>query len=197
VSGIAAASKKMVTSHYGEAAMRRWWKGIAVLICVILCEPAGARGLGGFVARMVARGALSATVRGAPPSTAKKVYTPDVLTVDQLVACLRRASVLDREAGQLEAAKSRLDLAGQDMDREKRELELQGGFVDRRSQAQIDRYNSDVEDYNARSNALRAQEASFNGLAEGHNRGADLFNVECAKNYYRDDMDEARRLAGL
>jgi hypothetical protein len=174
---------------------------IALYLVIVGSQVAEARGLGRFLGGFLARGAASAATRSLPQSPyslpQSKAYPSDVLTVDQLVQCLKKASSLDEEAEKLAAKKSELQSAGRDMDNRKSQLEMKSAIVNRRSQLQIDRFNAEVDTYNASAERLKAEEENFNRLVNFHNAIANSFNAECAKKYYADDMESARKLAGL
>jgi hypothetical protein len=173
--------------------MIAWWKVFVVaLACLIAAEPADARGLGRFVSGLVTRGAVSSAAR-----RQSKTYTPDVLTVDQLVQCLTKANALDQESEQLEAKRGELEAAAKDMDYLKNRLDMRGSMINRRSQHQIDSFNAEVDSYNASAKRLTSREDDFNRLVSFHNASANSYNAECAKLYYADDMETARKLAGI
>jgi chromosome segregation ATPase len=173
--------------------MKARWKVFVALVCLVAAESAYARGLGKFVGGLVARGVVS----GAARSMQSKTYSPDVLTVDQLVQCLRKASALDEESTQLEAKKSELQSASKDIENLKSRLEMKSAMVNRRIQSQVDSFNAEIDSYNVSAARLKSREDDFNRLVSFHNAIARGFNAECAKQYYADDMESARKLAGI
>jgi hypothetical protein len=178
----------------------------AIASCTLVSGPADAGGLGKFVSGLVARGVVRGVVSGAARSTpgntyasgfSDKTYTPNVLTVDQLVQCLKTASALDQQSEVLEGKRSELQLAGREIDQLRAQLEMNPAAVIRSSQVSVDRFNAEVDRYNAIANRLKSKEADFNGLVSDHNSNVTGFNAACAKQYYADDMESARKLAGI
>ena len=166
--------------------------GIAVASCVT----AEARVLGRFASGM-ARGAISNSVHTGVRSYVAKNYTSDVLTVDQLVACLKRANSLDEESEELETTRVALQPASKDLDDLRNRVEQGRLTVDTRVKRQVDGFNADIDAYNATIQNDKARNAAFNKQVDLHNIAAALFNGNCAKKYYADDMENARKLAGL
>jgi hypothetical protein len=126
-----------------------------------------------------------------------KTYTPNVLTVDQLVQCLKKATALDQESDQLEGKRSELLSAGKEIDQVKGQLDIKRAALNRYSQVSVDRFNAEIDRYNVMANRLKSREERFNDLVSIHNSNATEFNAACAKQYYADDMETARRLAGI
>ena len=168
--------------------------GIAMTFFAVEC--ADARRIGRFVSGM-ARGAVHGGVEGAARSYATKVYGPDVLTVDQLVTCLKRANVLDEESEEIEGKRTSLQDASKELDAFGERLERKRLTTDTRSQRQIDSFNADVDAFNASVRRVKAQQEEFNRQVNMHNVSANMFNASCGKKYYADDMEKAKGLAGL
>ena len=169
---------------------------IASLFCGILLISttiADARGRG-FVAALLARGAVTAATSH---SARAKSYTSDVLTVDQLVACLKKADGLDRESQQIETQRERLSSTANEIDRMRAMTESQRATLNRYSQADVDRFNREVDRYNTMATNAKGLQNTFNLTIGSHNTGVDAYNLECAKKYYADDMESARKLAGI
>jgi predicted neutral ceramidase superfamily lipid hydrolase len=168
---------------------------IACVICagsLIATGPADARGLGRFLGGLVARGAVSGVTHGM-----RKSYTPDVLTVDQLVQCLKKASALDQESNDVESKRTELRAAVGQIDRLKTQIETKRATLNRYSQQAVDDFNADVELYNAAVNAGRSRESYLNAVVDLHNANVESYNAVCAKQYCADDMEQARKLAGI
>lgn len=163
--------------------------GIASLFVI---DAADARGGGRFLGGLVARGAGSAVTHGM-----RKSYTPDTLTVDQLVSCLKRASALDQESEDIESKRSELKTAVDKIDAYKSELDTKQARLNRYSQRAIDDFNSAVQAYNAMVVNERNSQSSFNTAVNAHNVSADAYNASCAKKYFADDLEQARKLAGM
>lgn len=65
------------------------------------------------------------------------------------------------------------------------------------SQADVNRFNNQVVRYNAAMSDGKSRQSEFNSFVSLHNTNVDTYNIECAKKYYADDMDIARKLAGF
>jgi hypothetical protein len=120
-----------------------------------------------------------------------------VLTVDQLVACLKKAEGLDRESEQIEVQREKLNSLVTEIDRTRSLTDSQRATLNRYSQAEIDRFNRDVDRYNAHVTNAKNLQNTFNLSIGSHNTRVDAYNLECAKKYYADDMESARKLAGI
>jgi prefoldin subunit 5 len=165
-------------------------------------EAADAGSLGKFLSGLIARGVVRGTAHSMDgsaytPNVPSKSYTPNVLTVDQLVRCLKEASMLDEQSDPLERKRTELQSAGKEVDQLKDQLDIKRAAVNRASQISVDRFNAEIDRYNATVNRLKSQEEHFNLLVSVHNGNVNRFNAECAKQYYADDMESARKLAGI
>ncbi len=174
------------------AHMKRVVAYILCAVSLIATETADARGLGRFVGGLVARGAVSGVTHGM-----RKSYTPDVLTVDQLVQCLKKASLLDQESEDIESKRKELQIFVSQVDRLKSQMEMKRGSLDRYSQAAVDGFNADVDRYNEAAADGRNRQNNFNNLINAHNGSVDFYNIVCVKKYYADDMESARKLSGI
>src|SRR4051812_36191846 len=104
---------------------------VAILLSTLAgISVADARGLGRLLGGMVARGAISSGAHAAASAVQAKSYTPNVLTVDQLVACLKKADALDRASEGLSERKAIIAAAGSVLDAEKSALERRQSNVD-------------------------------------------------------------------
>ncbi len=156
----------------------------AYALCALIttAQAADAGGMGRFLSGLLTRGAVSATVHGLRDSnTLAKSYTPDILTVDQLVQCLKRATSLDQEFDGLESMRKELQISSDQIDPLKAQLEKKAAVVNRS---------------NKEMNVRNRQEL-FNYSVNAHNISANSYNAACAKKYYADDMEQARKLAGI
>jgi uncharacterized phage infection (PIP) family protein YhgE len=157
---------------------------------------------GGFVSALVRAGAHAATSHGTSSSSsagtqAIKTYGPEVLTVAQIEACLRRATDLDKSAGSLQELVDKVKGDSSDIERAQTDLQAQKQQVNTRSEASVNAYNSRlaalrtrIDRHNASVDQVRSQEAA-------HNSVVSLYNADCAKKYYRDDMEAARVRLGI
>src|SRR5262249_48281866 len=153
---------------------------IALCFCatlVIASTIAEARGRGRFVGGLVTRGSISA----ASHPTRYKSYTPDVLTVDQLVVCLKKANGLDQESEQLDRQREKLTSIVSEVERLGSETERQRVSLNRYSQADVDRFNREVDHYNAIATNAKSFQSALNVLVSSHNMNVDDYNLECAK----------------
>jgi septal ring factor EnvC (AmiA/AmiB activator) len=177
--------------------MRRPVAGLLCVTLMLAASAAQAGGIGRLLGGLVGRAAISAGAHAAAGAAHSKTYTPDVLTVSQLVACLKRANGLDQESEQLDIRKSELDgLSRQIEDLEER-IKTKRARLNRSRQIEVDSINADIETLNANIDRIRARGAEHNQLVITYNGKENAYNTECAKKYYSDDMIEARKLAGL
>jgi hypothetical protein len=129
--------------------------------------------------------------------TTSKSYGPDVLTVQQLENCLRWAYRLDQDSTAIDSRRERLiDQLGR-IDLYKTELDRLERSVDRYSQVAIDRFNAIVTRFNWLVDETRANQATFNFAVERHNDGINAYKASCARRYYADDLEAAKRTTGL
>src|SRR4051812_8305168 len=99
---------------------------------------ADARGLGRFASGL-ARGAIQGGAH-AGVRYAVKTYTADVMTVDQLVICLKRADALDGESEQIEVKRTALEAGSKELDLMADRVDQQRRSVDTRVKRQIDSF---------------------------------------------------------
>jgi hypothetical protein len=175
-----------------------------VLILVLSCllsaaKPSDARGLGGFLeallARGLVRGAIIAGRSNATPTYAPKIYTSDVLTVAQLAVCVKQASKLDGDSERLEATRSVFIASKSELDLSSAAVEFQRTRVDHYSQKSVDAFNALIEHHNILVTNGKAKQASFNALVDALNVQVDAYNAACVKKYYADDLLDAQKLA--
>jgi hypothetical protein len=83
------------------------------------------------------------------------------------------------------------------MDQLNSQLDIKRRAVNTYNQVSVDRFNADIDRYNAMAGRLKSREERFNELVSVHNITVTLYNNMCAKQYYADDMEEARKLAGI
>lgn len=148
---------------------------VACVFCagsLIAAETADARGMGRFVGGLVTRGAVSGVTRGM-----QKSYTPEILTVDQLVQCLKQASTLDQESERLELARKELQISSHQIDQLKAQLEKKGSVVNRSSREAVDNFNAEIDRYNALETNVRSRQNVFNSSANVHNISATSYNA--------------------
>lgn len=176
-------------------------KAIASAVCALVLiaatsEPAEAR-RGRFVTSLIARGATHATTHGTTTPTSAKTYGADVLSVQQLTDCLRKAEQLDRNDGSVESDRELVRAKFSQVDSLKSEIDRSEATLNRSSQSAIDRFNAAVRRYNAIVGEARSMQTAFNQRIEAHNSDVNAYNAACAKRYYADDLDAAKRAAGL
>ncbi|WP_354200027.1 hypothetical protein [Bradyrhizobium sp. JR4.1] len=175
--------------------------GAACLIAATAGAEAGGTGkfLASLLARGVAREAIGAAVRSNNTMTVyvPKTYGPDVLTVDQLAVCMKRANALDGENDRIEGARSSLQTMKLAIDAKATDVEFKRIAMNRYSKKSVDDFNALIESYNALVTAGKARQADFNASVDAHNVGVDGYNAACVKRYYADDMEEAKKLAAV
>jgi hypothetical protein len=121
-----------------------------------------------------------------------------MLTVDQLVLCLKSASALDQETGQIEGYRRMLRFASDEINLLQAQINQKRSGVIRSSQASVDNFNADIDRYNAMVERRNSQGDGFNLIVQDHHDKEDRYNAECAEKYYAtDDMESARKLAGI
>src|SRR5690242_7805823 len=109
---------------------------IATLVATI--DAADARRGGRFFSG-AARGGANALLH-----TPRKSYTPDVLTVDQLVDCLKTSELIDTSSNAIDAKSVMLTSKADSIDRKRTEIELREPLVNTRVKSEVDRFNGDV-----------------------------------------------------
>jgi hypothetical protein len=124
----------------------------------------------------------------------RKSYTPDVLTVDQLVDCLKTSELMDKASDAIDANRATLKSKIDSIDRAKAEIDLREPRVNTRIKSEVDRFNNDVRQLNAMITSYRADQETFNNQVQSHNAALAPFNAKCEKKYYVDDMEAAQKL---
>ena len=173
--------------------MARVW-GIAFSVTVIILSAApsaDARGGGRFLGGLLARGAARAGVHSIPT----KSYTQDVLTVEQLASCIRKAGKLDEESDRLESVRALLQNDVSQVELSSSMIELQRSRVDTYSKVSVEAFNRSIDTHNKLVIAAKARQVDFNSAIDRHNSDANAYNGECAKKYYADDLADAQKLA--
>jgi hypothetical protein len=158
----------------------------ATLVATI--DAADARRGGRFFSSVVRSGA------SALAHTPRKSYTSDVLTVDQLVDCLKASEMIDQASDAIEAKRAALKTKSDNIDRTKAEIDLREPRVNTRSKSEVDRFNNDVRQHNAMIVSYRADEDAFSSDVRSHNAALAPFNAKCEKKYYADDMEAAQKV---
>jgi hypothetical protein len=181
--------------------MKRTLAVVLALSCLLsFGKSSDARGLGRFLGGLLGRGlAREAIVTGQrsniQPQYLPKTYGPDILTVEQLAACIKKAVILDENSERLEASRTTLLSSGSEIDLSSAAIEFQRPRVDHYSKKSVDAFNALINRYNVLAVNGKAKQASFNALVDTHNTEAGAYNVECAKKYYADDLTDAQKLA--
>lgn len=168
----------------------------ALISMLFFSLPSEAGGMGRLLGGLLARGAVVAAVHSGTSSAAKS-YTPDVLTVAQLAQCMKTAARLDEAGDRLEADRIALRAATSEVDLSSSTIEAQRSSLDRRSQAAINAFNAMIDRHNTLLNAAKAKQVDFNSAIDAHNGDVNVYNGDCAKKYYADDLAEAQKLAGI
>jgi hypothetical protein len=185
----------------GSALALRHGLPVGLALSVLLCaaKPSDAGGMGRFLGSLVARGlvreAIVAGRSNAQPQYLPKSYTPDVLTVEQLANCIKKATKLDGDGERLEGIRTALLASKSEIDLSSATIELQRTRVDHYSQKSVDAFNALIGRYNALVTDGKAKQASLNALVDGFNIEVDAYNAACVKKYYADDLPDAQKLA--
>jgi hypothetical protein len=124
----------------------------------------------------------------------RKSYTSDVLTVDQLVDCLKTSEMMDKASDATDAKRAVLKTKNDNIDRTKAEIDLREPRVNTRMKSEVDRFNNDVRQLNAMIVSYRADQEAFNNDVRSHNAALAPFNAKCEKKYYADDMESAQKV---
>jgi hypothetical protein len=185
----------------GFAFALRRGRPVVLLLFILLCatQPSDAGGMGRFLGSLVARGlvreAIVAGRSNAQPQYLPKSYTPDVLTVEQLANCIKKATKLDRDGERLEGIRTVLLASKSEIDVSGATIELQRTRVDHYDQKSVDWFNALIDRHNALVTDGKAKQASLNALVDGFNVEVDAYNAACVKKYYADDLPDAQKLA--
>jgi hypothetical protein len=173
---------------------------ILVLPCLLCAvKPADAGGMGKFLGSLLARGlvreAIVAGHSNSQPQYLPKSYTPDVLTVEQLANCIKKAAKLDGDNQQLEVIRTALLASQSEIDLSSATVELQRTRVDHYSQKSVNAFNLLIDRHNNLLINGKAKQANFNALVDGFNIEVGTYNAACVKKYYADDLPDAQKLA--
>jgi hypothetical protein len=171
---------------------------LALSTIIYLPTPADAGGMGRFLGSLVARGAVRGAIiagRSSSDTAAPKVYSSDVLTVEQLAQCIKQATKLDGDNDHLEIDRSTLKALVLKVDVSQSFLEMQRANLDRSSQKSVNAFNALIDQHNGLVNNAKAKQADFNALIDAHNLEANAYNTTCTKKYYSEDLPEAQKLA--
>lgn len=158
---------------------------------------------GGFLRALAGRTAVraGAAAVGSTASTAStpaiKIYGPDVLTVDQLTACVRTANELDKSSDEVDTKRADLDAKLGEVKARRAKLKEREGQLRGSNRKALALYNAEVDATNKLIRVAKADQASFNATAQGHNSRLDEYNGRCAKRYYADDMEQAKQRANV
>jgi uncharacterized protein (DUF3084 family) len=119
------------------------------------------------------------------------------LTVAQLAQCIKKASKLDEESDRLEADRTVLRSSVSEGDLSSAAIEQQRSRLDQRSKASVNSFNALIDRHNTLVAAAKGRQANFNSAIEAHNNEVNVYNGDCAKKYYADDLTEAQKLAEI
>jgi hypothetical protein len=174
---------------------------IGLSLSCLLCaaNPADAAGVGRFLGSLLARGlvreAIVAGRSSAQPQYLPKSYTSDVLTVEQLANCIKKAANLDGDSQQLEVLRTALLASKSEIDMSSAAVEFQRTHVDHYSQKSVNAFNALIDRHNTLVVNGKTKQASFNTLVDAFNIGVDAYNAGCVKKYYAEDLPDAQKLA--
>lgn len=134
---------------------------------------------------------------GAASGAVSKTYGPDVLTVDQLTACVRSAADLDKNSDQIDTRSADFDAKVGEIKARKAKLEERSGKVDNSSKKAVALYNAEVQTTNKLIKAVKIDQQRFNEDVKTHNGRIEEYNGRCAKRYYADDMEVAKQRSNV
>lgn len=179
--------------------MTTYLAALAAAACVLCASsPSEAGGTGRFLGSLLARGAVRAAVAtGTSSSSSAKTYSADVLTVPQLAQCIKHASKLDEDSARLETSRTALKASLDEYDQSKAAVEAQRASLNRSSSRAVNSFNALVDRHNAMLSEVKAKQSAFNGDVDTHNVEVNAYNRDCAKQYYADDLVEAKKQAGI
>lgn len=146
---------------------RDFLMGVVAIGCVIgHIGPAAARGARRFRGRAIMG-------RGS--------YGGDVLTPDELEACLRMNSDIDGLETDVHASKMRIEQAASEVDRLGSEIDVRATTLNRYSQADVDDYNLMVDRHQKLVQAYNGSLPAHNARIFALNGRVDAFNRACAE----------------
>lgn len=171
--------------------------GIAAVAVIFSASPVDAKGFLSGLLRGGVRGAVHAGVHAGAQSYASKTYGPDTMSVEQIEKCLGSARELDKSSEYVDTLTSAIDAESAAITSSQQLLSTEKDVVDRHSQASVNAYNrklaamsTRISAYNTSVDRAKAEQASYNARVV-------LYNAECARKYYADDMEAARVKLGL
>jgi hypothetical protein len=156
---------------------------------------------GGFLSALIRGGAHAAANHGTSAAIGStryiKSYGPDTLTVAELEACIKRATELDKSASLVDAVSDKLATESSAIDRAQADLAATKNLVNRYSEASVNAYNNKLDALSARINVHNnnVRQAKLEQMT--HNLSVSLYNNNCAKRYYADDMQAAKLRLGV
>jgi hypothetical protein len=140
-----------------------------------------------------------ATVPGAIalPAGAAKAYGADVLTPDQIAACVETAQLLDETAKDLEAEGARLGEFAAKVKQENADIATLRADVSARDAAAVSRYNDRAAALNALEGAYRERFQSWSTQEQRLEQKFADYNGACTKRFYPDDMQAVLTRMGI
>jgi len=159
---------------------------LALMLAIVWGDYAYARGVKVRLGSAIGRGLSHAGPR---------VYGNDVLTTDQLVACMRLETDVNASADKIDDAANALTDEKQSLEEFTTRITREQASLNRYSQAAIDSYNSLIDEHRARTAAFNSKLPNYNAVIDAHNASVRSFNSSCTdKKYYESDMESARKI---
>jgi hypothetical protein len=164
---------------------------------------------GGFMKSLVGRAAVRGAVGAASGSSgsssssasssspAARAYPSDILTVDQLAACLKTASDLDGASQAIDTERGALEPRISEVETRRAKLEEAKAKLNRSSKTAVDRHNAEIKGYNKLVGETKTKQNAFNERVRAQNARVDAYNGQCAKRYYVDDLAAAKQKANV
>ena len=153
-------------------------------------QDAEARQRGQLLANMLSRGIER-------PASGELRYTHGTLTAEQLAECLRGAKILDDRSEELEELRDKLAMRLPEVEASAAELERKKASLDRTGQSALESVKAAASDHDASVRHVEQIQTYVKGRATRHHGDLGRHKVECRKPYYADDLEAARKRAGL
>lgn len=127
-----------------------------------------------------------------------KNYNSSILTQQEIEDCLTMHAHNEQVTNQVAFSEKVMSDRAAALSNLQNELELRRGTVNSYSQAEVDRFNADIAEFEQQRVAYNEAIQGYNDLVQSANQILSDFNARCAnKQYYEDDMRAAEISVGL
>ncbi|MBR0884034.1 hypothetical protein ACVMGC_000978 [Bradyrhizobium barranii subsp. barranii] len=168
---------------------------IAAIAVILSAVPADAR-RGAFLSALVRGGVQGAARAGAHAGVqsygGNKTYGADTLTVEQLEKCIVFAQELDKSSTDVDAFADTIETESRAISQAQQLLAYERDLVDRYSDASVNAYNRKLAAMRQRIGSHNENVDKAKTFQTSHNLRVGMYNMQCAKKYYADDMEAAR-----